>query len=81
MIHIALIVNYAIAFYMLWVLTNDDIWSTIMRDMKFGKDLTEQQRITETEQLMRKVFCWLMIIPGAGILMLINMIRGIFDRH
>lgn len=75
---ILLIINYLTAFYMLFVITNDAIWSMIVRDMKFGKDLVEQQKITKTEKTMRHMFCWLLIIPGSGMVMLITMLMNAF---
>jgi hypothetical protein len=72
------VINYLVALYMLWCITNDDIWSMIVRDMKFGQDLVEQQKITQSQDLMRKIFCWLLIIPGVGIIMLFIMLKQFF---
>jgi len=78
MIITILVINYLVAFCVLWCITNDDIWSMIVRDMKFGQDLVEQQKITQSQDLIRKIFCWLLIIPGVGLIMLFTMLKQFF---
>lgn len=69
---ILLIINYLVAIVLLFMIANDDVWNMIIRDMKFGKDLTEQQEITKHNALMRKFFGWLLIVPGFGIFVVIT---------
>ena len=69
---ILLIINYLVAIGLLFMIANDDVWNAIVRDMKFGKDLTEQQEITKHSALTRKFFGWLLLVPGFGIIVIIS---------
>ena len=78
MIITLLVINYLTAIFMLWCVTNDDIWSMIVRDMKFGKDLVEQQKITKSQDVSRKIVCWVLIVPGVGLILLVIMLKQFF---
>jgi hypothetical protein len=65
------------ALFLVSMIGNDDVWNMVIRDLKFGKDLTEQQDITRNNQLLRKIFGWILIIPGVGLVMLFVAIKNI----
>ena len=71
MITIIFISNYVIAIGLLVKIANDDVWGYIMNDMLSGKTMEEQQQLIAHSDMLRKVFCTLLIVPGFGILLLV----------
>lgn len=82
MTQILLIINYLAALHILRIITDDATWSALMRDTKLGKDLAEQRKITKNEKPVRRMLCWLLIIPGIGMIMMtISLLLNFFDNR
>jgi len=71
MVPILLIINYIVAFVILLRITNDEEWSYLITYILMEKDLDEQREFMENQELFRKAFCFVLLIPGAGLLLLL----------
>lgn len=73
---ILILINYIYAVVLLLKITNDDTWSEILSDILSFKDFDEQQEFMANHDMYRKTFCYILIIPGVGLIALIlNLIK------
>ncbi len=65
-----LIINYVAAIATLLYVTDDGLWEETIRGMKTGKTLDEQRHVDEHQDSSRRILCKLLIVPGAGLVMI-----------
>ena len=70
-----LIINYIFAAFILMNITNDDIWNKFLTILLEDKELEEQQQLMLHSVMIRRILCWILIIPGIGLILLLILIN------
>lgn len=79
-LYVLLGINYIVAIFLLWQITDNDVWAHMVRDIKSTRDLAEQAKFNNDAPLVRKIFCWALLFPGIGLVFLFMIIKNMSNR-